>query len=494
MERFHYHGDMSNPIFPKNLHGIKFHLVGIKGTGVCAMAELLTLEGATVSGSDVAESFYTDTVLASLHIVPRLFNSDNIRGDIDFVIYSAAYNPDSHIEICEAKKLNIPVYSYPQALGAFSALKPSFAICGVHGKTTTTAIAGAIAMAVRIPATILAGSAVKAFGDKSTVSVGSKYFIAETCEYRRHFMEFSPAKLILTSIEPDHQDYFPDYNSIQSAFIDFMLKLPKNGTVIYCADDGGASETVALVLDSRPDIRAIPYGFSAQGKYRIESYAVSDEHSTFKLEEFPELFSVQVPGSHVVLDACAAIALTVQILEDEHGRPANGMEKKQIRQGLKDFTGSRRRAEIIGNAGGILFMDDYAHHPTAIRTTLSGLKQFYPRRRLIVDFMAHTYSRTSALFDDFAHAFSDADHVVMHKIYPSAREKTNTEISGSLLCQAASNCGIKAEYFEEPMDAKNWLAAFLKPSDLFITLGAGDNWKLCHELFSVFKTMEKETR
>jgi len=167
------------------------------------------------------------------------------------------------------------------------------------------------------------------------------------------------------------------------------------------------------------------------------------------------------------------------------------MEKKQMQQGLKNFSGSRRRAEIIGRAGGILFMDDYAHHPTAIKTTLRGLKQFYPNRRLIVDFMAHTYSRTMALFNEFAHSFSDADHLIMHKIYPSAREPENKDISGTLLYQATMLTGAKATYFEEPMDAKDWISAFLQPQDLFITLGAGDNWKLSHELFSEFQAIEE---
>lgn len=484
---------MSSLTLNQDLHGMRFHLVGIKGTGVCAMAELLVIEGAIVTGSDVADVFYTDSILAALGIVPLAFDACNISRKIDYVIHSAAYNPETHVELREARKLNIPVFSYPQALGAFSGIKKSFAICGVHGKTTTTAIAGTIAHAVNLPATILAGSAVKSFGDKSVISIGKKFFIAETCEYRRHFMEFSPEKIILTSIEPDHQDYYPDYKSIQSAFIEFMHKLPHRGTVIYCADDAGASETVALVQESRPDIEAIPYGFSAQGKYRIESFEVVQEHSIFSLAEFPGFFSVQVPGKHVILDACAAVALTVKILEGENGRPCDAAEKQKIQLGLREFSGSRRRSEIIGKAGGILFMDDYAHHPTAIRTTLQGLRQFYPGRRLIVDFMAHTYSRTAALFKEFSLSFSEADHVIMHKIYPSAREPANDEISGTLLFKATAANGVKAEYFEEPMDAAEWLGSFLQPNDLFITLGAGDNWKLGHALCSKLASAEKES-
>jgi UDP-N-acetylmuramate--alanine ligase len=255
--------------FPASLKDYRVHLVGAKGTGVCALAELLVERGAAVSGSDVDEPFYTDRILESLGVAITPFSSENIGHDLDLVIYSAAYPRATHPELVRADALGLPILSYPEALGAFSKARDSSGIAGVHGKTTTTALAGVIAAGMRIPATILAGSAVSSFGDRSTLQLGDSHFIAETCEYRRHFLNFFPRRIVLTSVESDHQDCFPSYEAIRDAFVDYVLRLPPSGALIYCADDEGARDVLERALAARPDIRAIPYGFSAQGPYRL---------------------------------------------------------------------------------------------------------------------------------------------------------------------------------------------------------------------------------
>jgi UDP-N-acetylmuramate--alanine ligase len=468
---------MTSFTLPFPLNERRIHLVGAKGTGMCALAEILKSAGAIISGSDVSEMFYTDRILSALGVIVHNFDPANIHTALDLVIHSAAYQANTHPELLHAIELGIPVVTYPEALGAFSRTMDSSGICGVHGKTTTTALAGIVAKACSLPATILAGSAVTDFGGRSTLVLGNELFIAETCEYRRHFLAFSPQRIVLTSVESDHQDYYPDLDSIMDAFLEYTMLLPHGGSLIYCADDGGASSLVGKLCKLRPDIVTVPYGFSAKGSYRITDYRVHEERARVSLAGFISPFSLRLPGRHLSLNATAAIALC-NIIADDLDRPLDSGDYASIALALGNFSGSKRRSELIGEARGVLVMDDYAHHPTAIKTTLAGLREFYPQRRLVVDFMSHTASRTKALFDDFAAAFSAADETILHRIYPSARETPDPSVSGRSLFQAVQALGVAATYFEDPLEAADYLVTSLRPGDLFITMGAGDNWQL----------------
>lgn len=472
------------------LAGKKVHFVGIKGTGMSALAELYLGKHALVSGSDVAEHFYTDVVLEGLGIKPQLFDEKNITPNIDLVIHSAAYKKTEHPELLKAAELSIPIMEYPVALGEYSRLQASFAISGVHGKTTTTALFGTIAKHTALPATILVGSSVSNFSNKSTCTVGSKYFVAETCEYRRHFMNFSASAIVVTSIESDHQDYYPDYASIFQAFVEFVSNMPVGGHLVFCADDAGASELACRIKELRPDLRQIAYGFSASGYFRILTeetrHGTSSKPGYFHLAGIHNRhFCLQIPGKHIIQDAAAAIALYHVILEQQESRAPTEQELDALVAAVSVFAGSRRRAEIIGTWKDILIMDDYAHHPTAIRLTLQGLKEFYPDRRLIVDFMSHTYSRTETLFKEFSECFEAADKLIVHDIYPSAREKSpdHYTVTGTSLFESIRSAGTAAVYFAKPLDALDYVLDLLQPGDLFITLGAGDNWTLAHEVY-----------
>jgi UDP-N-acetylmuramate--alanine ligase len=475
--------------------GKKAYFIGIKGTGMAALAELFHRKGMIVSGSDRQEVFYTDEILKELGIpFYESFEAAHISGTApDLVVYSAAYSQEPNAEIDEAKNLNIPVIMYPDALGAYSAGFDSTGIAGVHGKTTTTAIAGALLAGAGVPAQILAGSAVSAFGGRSTLSLGDKYFIAETCEYRRHFLSFHPRRIILTSVESDHQDYYPNYEDIREAFIEYGKLLPSDGELIYCADDPGASEVAMLLRKESPGITLVPYGFSAESDFRIEMYQVRDERIVLRLTGFPGELKIRVPGKHTAVNTAGAIALCSSLVKKEFGGENcdgwNGERREGLRKTLEEFQGSKRRSEILGEAGGILFMDDYGHHPTAIRTTLEGLKEFYPGRRLLVSFMSHTYTRTASLLDEFAASFEKADLVLFHKIYSSAREVYRGGVTGRSLFErtCAVNPGKPCYYVEEPWEGDKLLLDMLRPGDLFITMGAGNNWILGKKLFDRFR-------
>jgi UDP-N-acetylmuramate--alanine ligase len=477
--------------------GANLYFVGIKGTGMCALAELMHSRGIKVSGSDTGEVFYTDAILKELGIPYfESFNAAHIQGPVSLLIHSAAYDVDVNPELIEARKQGIRILKYTDALGLYSAGFDSSGITGVHGKTTTTAIAGVLIRAAGLPAQILAGSAVNSFNGRSTLNLGEKYFIAETCEYRRHFLAFHPARIILTSVESDHQDYYPTYQSIRDAFLEYLRRLPPGGELIYCADDQGAREAAGLLEKENRGIIFTPYGFSAKGEFKIDSYRVGKEKGIMKIAGFPGEFYLGVPGKHTALDAAAALALASSLVKAEFGNISadNGWTEKRrekVRQALEEFRGSKRRSEILGEAAGILFMDDYGHHPTAIAATLEGLKSFYPSRRLIVSFMSHTYTRTAALLSEFASSFAKADMVFFHKIYASAREEYHGGVNGLTLFEKTRALQNGIYYTEEPMDALEPLKKLLKSGDLFITLGAGNNWPLGEALFKYFK--ERET-
>ncbi|MDR1588010.1 MAG: UDP-N-acetylmuramate--L-alanine ligase [Treponema sp.] len=492
--------DIKKILRPHGNRPAKVYFIGIKGTGTSALAELMRNSGVEVSGSDRAEVFYTDAVLKELDIpYYGSFEASHIRDDFDLVVYSAAYDPETNPELAEAQRRSLPVLKYTDALGAYSAGFDSAGIAGVHGKTTTTAIAGVLLRSLGLPAKILAGGAVAGFNGHSTLSLGDTYFIAETCEYRRHFLAFHPRRIVLTAVESDHQDFFPTYESIRDAFVEYGRRLPSGGELIYCADDSGASETAAILKAENRGIRFIPYGFSAEGEYRIVSYKVENERALFEIAGFPGELKMRVPGRHEALNAAAALALTSLLVKKEFGG-WNEKSRGDAQKALEDFSGPKRRSEITGEAGGILFMDDYGHHPTAIKKTLEGLRAFYPRRRLVVSFMPHTYTRTAALLDEFASSFRDAGLLALHKIYASARESYSGGVTGETLFERVKNldpsAGFRAAervfYFEEPMDSFDFLKKNLKPGDLFITVGAGNNWPLGLELYNYFRTVDTE--
>lgn len=478
--------------------GASVYFVGIKGTGVCALAELACSMGLTVNGSDTTEVFYTDSILKELGIpFHETFEAAHITGNIDLLVHSAAYSDENNEELSEARKKSIPIISFPEALGAHSAAFDSTGVAGVHGKTTTTAMAGCLVKGLGLPAQVLVGSAVTNFNGRSTLWQGNKYFIAETCEYRKHFLFFHPQRIILTAIESDHQDFYPTYESIRDAFVEYCRLIPKGGELIYCADDPGASEVARIIDHENRGIRLIPFGFSAEGEYRISGYRVENEKASFAIAGFPGELSLRVPGRHQALNAAAALACIAILVKKEFGN-WNESLRDIVKKSLEDFSGSKRRSEIIGTAGGIIFMDDYGHHPTAIKTTLEGLRSFYPSRRLIVSFMSHTFTRTAALLDDFAESLAVADVLILHKIYASARERFDGMINGKSIYEKVEDILNKkfpidgqvsrplVLYIDEVMDAVEPLKEILQAGDLFLTMGAGNNWPLGIALFNYY--------
>lgn len=494
---------MNEKALPRDVHGVHIHFVGIKGTGMAALVEILYGRGAVITGSDVSETFYTDAILEKLGISALPFAKENITASVQYVIYSSAYSVTENPDLQEAKSRNIPLFLYSEALGQISTMAFSAGICGVHGKTTTTGMVGTLLKHLPLSSQTLAGSVISSFENSCTVQTGEDftkippdkktYFVAETCEYKRNFMYFHPKKIILTAVESDHQDFYPTYKDIRKAFVDYVCLLPYNGQLIYCADQDGAIEVAGLVKQLRPDIDLIPYGKNAYGAYKLEFGRIEHGKQYFTVQALGEC-AIAVPGIHNVRNANAALALCAELLKTDGKNPKE--YSQALKAGLLEYAGGKRRSEIIARTKTprgqeLVIIDDYGHHPTAIKSTLEGYRKFYKGHKIIVDFMSHTYSRTAALLADFAASFGAADEVIINKIYASAREDAEMQgkklkVTGKTLAVRTSERHKHVTYCEEFDEAAQAILSLLKEESgpdypdgwLFVTMGAGDNWKV----------------
>ncbi len=474
---------MDSPFFNhKNIH-----VVGIKGTGCAALAELLMSCSCTITGSDVPDVFYTDALLQKLGITYYTsFDAQHITDKCDIVIHSAAYDMNNP-ELAQAQAMGLPILSYAQALGLLSQSSYACAVAGVHGKTTTTALIGSVVKALALPASVLVGSAVKDFDDHAVLNLGDEFLIAETCEYRRHFLQYYPQIIVVTSVELDHQDYFKDVADIEQAFIEFGCRLPRDGVLIYCADDAGASRVAVEVQKQKPSVTLVPYGYTADSPWQISKVETQQGQKgvSFSVAGYDHRFVLQVPVLHNVLNATAALCVAHHLLALKRVNSKDSYNLARMATGLMSFQGTKRRCEIIGEKNGIIIMDDYGHHPTAIASTLQHLKESMQAKRLIVSFMSHTYSRTAALLDEFVASLDAADVLYLHKVYGSARESQD---KSNIDEQLFHRCELRllsrpVWYFAEPLDAKDHVLSILQEGDLFISVGAGNNFELAHRVY-----------
>jgi UDP-N-acetylmuramate--alanine ligase len=374
----------------------KFHLIGIKGSGMSALAQVLHDIGHRVQGSDVATNFFTQIPLEQKRIPIFPFNAHNIQGDAQ-VIASNAFQED-HPEIQACLQKGIPVQKYHRFLGDLIGGFRSIAVSGAHGKTTTTGLLSHVFKALK-PTSYL-------IGDGSGAGTpGSEYFIFESCEYRRHFLAYRPDYAIITNIDFDHPDYFKDMGDVVDAFAAMANQVKKH--LIACGDD-------PQIRALKPSVPVMLYGFKKGNTLRADNMQVSESGVAFDVfyrNCWMDRFAIPMHGRHNVLNALAVIG--VCLLED--------IRLDSVKPLLRSFAGVKRRfSEKRWNDN--IVIDDYAHHPTEIKATIEAVRAKYPRKRLVSVFQPHTYSRLERFMDGFADSLAASDDVYLCGIFGSARE------------------------------------------------------------------------
>lgn len=444
------------------------HMVGIGGSGMSGIAEVLLNLGYTVTGSDMSES---KTVQHLKNLGAEIFlghAEENVKNP-QVVVRSTAIKDDNP-EIIAAKKRNIPVIARAEMLAELMRLRYGIAIAGTHGKTTTTSLTASIFDAANEDATVIIGGLLNAYGTNAKLGKGN-YLIAEADESDGSFLYLFPIINVVTNIDYDHIDHYGSQENIDNAFISFMNKVPFYGVNIVCGDDEGIQRILPHI--KRP---VITYGFGENNMLRAE---VIDSGTTNKFkvfrkvtkknaqveEEFWGEVSLNHPGKHNILNALAAIGVSIEA----------EIPQEACLKGLKEFTGVGRRFEFKGKINNITVIDDYGHHPTEIKMTIKCAKQAYPDSRIIMAFQPHRFSRTKALFGDFCSCFEGVDKLFLAEIYP-ASEKPIPGINSENLAHgirqicpklSVTTCTSNDEIVKE-------LCRDLKMGDLVITQGAGN--------------------
>lgn len=383
-----------------------YHFVGIKGSGMSALAQILFDMGETVQGSDIEKEFFTEKSLREKGITILPFNQENIKEGMT-IIAGNAFN-DDHEEIVRAHELGLTVTRYHDFLGNFMSQYTSVAVTGSHGKTSTTGLLSHVMNGDKKTSYLI--------GDGTGMGMpGSEYFAFEACEYRRHFLSYSPDYAIITNIDFDHPDYFASMSDVFNAFQEMTKKVKK--AIVACGDDEN-------LRDIKADIPIYYYGFKEDNKVVAKNMKTTPQGTQFEVYIDGELFDTFITpmyGDHQVLNALAVI--TICHLE--------GLDNAAVKHALSTFGGVKRRfSEKIQDEQ--ILIDDYAHHPTEIKATLQSAHLKYPERKVIAVFQPHTFSRTSAFLEDFANSLKLADKVYLCDIFGSAREDSGELTIGDL--------------------------------------------------------------
>ncbi len=461
----------------------KVHLVGIGGAGMSAIALALLAEGVTVTGSDVESSSYTERVRQAGGQVFIGHNPANV-GDAEALIVSSAI-PEDNTELLEAQKRGLTILHRADALALLMEGKCSVAIAGTHGKSTTTAMIGHILTYLGYSPTVLVGAEVVNFGSNCMVGA-SNWFVTEADESDGSFLKFSPTHIVITNIELDHPDHYADEEAIFKAFVQFAERLSEDGLLIVNADCPQASK---LPFRLSQPVWWMSFGIKNEADYQARGIRQLPEGSwIFQVQRRPKLLGevrLKVPGEHNVANALASLAFCYEVL---------GLPFSFLAEAISNFQGVKRRFEIIGRVNGITIVDDYAHHPTEVKSLLRTARSVFDGRIWVI-FQPHRYSRTAKLWREFGNAFVDADGVWVTEIF-AASEQPIEGVSGALIAKAIEeNEPSKLVRFEREWDAiVSDLKTFARPNDAVLVVGAGNIYKIAAKLLMALSNAAGEVR
>jgi UDP-N-acetylmuramate--alanine ligase len=446
----------------------RIHFVGAGGVGMSGIAEiLLQATPLEISGCDLLPSDATAR-LERLGAKVAIGHDPSHVENADLVVISSAV-ADSNAEVAAARARGIPVIRRAEMLGEIMRLKQGVAVAGTHGKTTTTSLTGMVLTEAGFDPTIVVGGQVHILGTNARLGRGD-YLVAEADEYDRSFLELTPVVAVITNIEADHLDTYRDLSEIRDAFTAFANRVPFFGAVVACADDPGVREILPRIKR-----RVVTYGESPEARLVARDVRLEGSCTSFEVWDAEEgrlgPVRLRLPGRHNVWNALAAIAAGRELL----------IPFETIARAVSAFTGVVRRFEVKGERSGVLVVDDYAHHPTEIRATLSAARQVYPDRRLVALFQPHLFSRTRDFTEDFGRALSAADVNIVTDVYPS-REAPIPGVTGEIVADAARRAGhSNVIYAHEKKGVVDTLEQTLTSGDLLVTLGAGDVVKFGEE-------------
>jgi UDP-N-acetylmuramate--alanine ligase len=446
-------------------HKVKnIHFVGIGGSGMSGIAEVLLNLGYTVSGSDLGSNAATERLAQLGARVTRGHQAANVEG-ADAVVTSTAVKPDNP-EVLAARARSIPIVPRAMMLAELMRLKSGIAIAGTHGKTTTTSLVASVLAQGGLDPTFVIGGRLTAAGANAKLGNGD-YIVAEADESDASFLNLSPVIEVITNIDADHMEtYDHSFARLKQAFIEFTNRLPFYGVAILCVDDANVREIMPFI--SKP---VLTYGFDAKAQVRAVDARAVDSHMQFTVIQqgyAPMDISLNQPGMHNVQNACAAVAIAREL----------GVDDSATQKALSEFNGVGRRFTRHGDitlASGVRFtlVDDYGHHPVETAATLAAARGAYPGRRLVLAFQPHRYTRTRDLFEDFVKVLSSADALVLAEVY-AAGEQPIVAADGRALAHALRVLGkVEPVFVEDIADMPATIADVVKDGDVVITMGAG---------------------
>jgi UDP-N-acetylmuramate--alanine ligase len=443
----------------------RIHFIGIGGTGMSGIAKILMDMGYKVSGSDLKESEALHRLQdtgAKVHIGHR---ASNVAG-ADLVVLSSAI-PSTNPEYIEAVESNIPVVHRADILSLLMAPKKGIAISGAHGKTTTTSMISLILEKSGLDPTVVIGGELNDIGGNATLGMGD-YLVAEADESDGSFLKLTPFIAVVTNIENDHLDYYKNMENMKAAFKKFISNIKEGGFAVLGTDNENVRNIIKDI-----DREYYSYGINFAADYMPKNIKIDGMRTLFDVyfrENFLGTVELHVPGMHNISNATAAVAIGKRL----------GIDFDKIAGALKTFRGVQRRFQIIGDINNIKVIDDYGHHPTEIKATLKAARSCNPRKIYAI-FQPHRFTRTKILADEFGTAFSDADEVIITRIY-SAGENPIPGVSSKLIYDAVKRNGIQITYIEEKRDIPDSIIGKLQPGDFVLTIGAGDIYSVAYSI------------
>lgn len=448
---------------------MNIHFIGIGGVSMSGLASICLERGDHVSGSDNHTSEATQKLQAQGATIYLGHKKENITPEIDLVVYTAAIHHNNP-ELVMANQLGIRIMNRAVFLGQLMQNYPNtIAISGTHGKTSTTSMVSTIFVHAGTNPTITVGGNLKEIGGNYRIGTGD-YFITEACEYVDSFFSLYPKYAIVLNMEHEHIDYFKDIDQVIRSFQEFASHVPKDGKILANGDD----PNVRKALSHFPQV--VFFGFNENNDCVIKNYHSLSFGSEFTLsfaDHFEEHFQIHVIGDFNILNATAAILCSY----------CSGLDLKIIQSGIAAYHGVGRRFEAKGEFRGAKVFDDYAHHPSEVKATLSAAKKL-PKNRLITIFQPHTFSRTLLLMDEFEKSFDDTDLLLLMDIYPS-RELDDGKVHSKDLLKRLEGRNFEVHYQKTDADALDFLQQYVQPGDIILTMGAGDVNKIADALLQI---------